>query len=250
MAAKDRHPVVIAWAVDNARAREAFRTGKGPVVWSFNQQDHRAFRILSSIFFEIEKHGVVPGSFGHPEFHFVSEKIMYEGLIEPIDRNSRSPSAKLRFTVANPCPDASIPTDWSDGDAPLEDSIPEIVAWTLVIVRSAARAFRESEKSSIEATLFNSLERLRELNDPAASGVAARYDPRTFQTLIMMAERHRSAVLVRRLLHSLSRRTINGSAIVADQTLDDWMRWAATMADEYDPLNQGAEKVFQELVKP
>jgi hypothetical protein len=82
-----------------------------------------------------------------------------------------------------------------------------------------------------------------------ANGYAARCDPRTFQALADMAEQHRSARLVSLFLRSLSRSMADGSVVVGDMTLDDWLDWAATKCDEHDPLAKGVAHLFETLVR-
>src|SRR6185437_4264660 len=61
---KDRHPLA-KWVAEHARARDAFIRGKGDFPWGMNKQDYRKHRILSSVFFAVEKHGVLAGSRGY-----------------------------------------------------------------------------------------------------------------------------------------------------------------------------------------
>ena len=131
----------------------------------------------------------------------------------------------------------------------LEDRIPEIAGAILAATRAVARAHRERAKSLLEADLFRLLDRMKELKETGADGLAARRDPRTFQTLLVIAEQHRTATLVRRFLRSLSSTISEGAVVVADYSLDDWMTWAAVMTDEFDPLAQGPEYVFERLVR-
>lgn len=243
---KDRHRLVIKWLAEHAGAIEAFSSGKGPVVWGFNNQDYRQLRILSSIFFAVERHGVLPGSFGYPQFHFEYKGTMLEGRIGPIERYSRRPAAKLRFAVASGDPGSSA-SEWLDGDTLLEARVPEIADAIVAATRAFARARREQKKASLEAELFRLLDRMKALEE--LDGVAARSDPRTFQTLLAMAEQHRMATLVRRFLRSVSHTISDGALVVAGHALDDWVTWAAAKTDELDPLVQGAEYVFKKLVK-
>jgi len=64
-----------------------------------------------------------------------------------------------------------------------------------------------------------------------------------------MAQQHRTAVLVRRFLHSLSKTIVDGTVEVGGCSLDDWMAWAADQADAFDPLSHGVESVFSKLAK-
>jgi hypothetical protein len=92
------------------------------------------------------------------------------------------------------------------------------------------------------------LAHIEELEEGTGDGAAASLDPRTFQNLVRMAERHRSAKLIRCSLQALTRNTPDGSVMVAGRTLDEWISgWANTKADEFDPLVRGTEYVFDQL---
>jgi hypothetical protein len=233
-----------------AQAAKAFRSGKGRYVQGFNHLDYRKHRILSRIFFAVEKHGVLPGSFGYPEFHFEYQGTIVGASPGPMERNSRGFDAKLKFVVLDPNPSVSVAyAEWSDGDSRLENTIPEITSSILAATRAAARARREQLKPLLEAALLRILDGIKQLEEPAADGFGARCDPRTFQTLLDLAERHCTAALVRRFLRALSKEIADGSVVVADRSLDDWTTWGAAKTDEFDPLVQGPEYVFEKLVK-
>ena len=69
-------------------------------------------------------------------------------------------------------------------------------------MRAVARVHREKAKSLLEAELLRVLDGLKRLDGPAAYSFAERCDPRTFEALLKVAERHRKAVLVRHFLRS------------------------------------------------
>jgi hypothetical protein len=240
------------WLADRARAREAFTRGNGPAVWGFNKQDYRKFRILDSIFLEVQKNGVKPCSRKCSEFHFEYQTILTGALLIPTDRYGDGPNAKLKFIILDPVKKEASPifAEWTDGEICLEDRIPEIVAGILAATRAAARVQRDHFKSLLDKehlAILDALRRVEKLG--GGNGYAARCDPRTFEALAQMAEQHRSATLVRRFLRSLSRSITDGSITIADQSLNDWMSWALAKADEQDPLLQGAEAVFKKLVR-
>jgi hypothetical protein len=227
-AMKGRHPVVTKWAAEHARASERFRRDKGPHV-SFNNLDYRQQRILSSIFFAVEKDGVVPGSFGYPEFHFVYQGMIIFASLGPIDRYSHNANTRLRFVIYDPKVDEpAVHSEWSDDHILLEDRIPEIAAGIVAVARAVARSYREELKSALDAELLRVLDGLKRLEALAVDSFTARSDPRTFDALLEMAEQHRKAVLARHFLRSLSKSITDGTVEVAGCSLDDWMAWAAT----------------------
>jgi hypothetical protein len=247
---KDRHPLVLKWVTEHARASELFRRGKGPYPWGFNNLDYRRHRILSSIFFAVEKHGVVPDSFGYPEFHFVYQGTIIFASLGPIDRYSHNANTRLRFVICDPNVDEpAVHSEWSDDHILIEDRIPEIAAGIVAVARAVARAIREKLKSALDAKLLCVLDGLKRLEALAEDSFIARSDPRTFEALVEMAERHRKAVRVRHFLRALSKTITDGSIEVAGCSLDDWMTWATAKTDEFDPLVQGADSVFGRLAK-
>lgn len=251
-AVKDRHPVIIKWSVKRAKSGEAARRGKGGELRGFNNLDRRQHHILSTIFFEVEKHGVSVGSFGHPEFHFEYQGTITVASIAPINPKARRPDAKLRFVIEAPSPNPDgfvVHAEWLEADERLEQKVPEIVGTILAATRALARAYREKTRASLEAAIRHLLDKLKGLGESKSDGFAARCDPRTFEILVEMAERHRTATALRRFLRLLSKKITDETVVVADLSLEDWIRWAATKADEFDPLVQGSEYVFEKLLK-
>jgi len=246
----DRHPLVLKWAIEHARARALFDRGKGPHVWGFNNLDFRQHRLLSRIFFAVEKDGVMPDSFGYPEFHFVYQGMIIFASLGPIDRYSHNAKTRLRFVIYDPNMDEpAVHSEWSDDHILLENSIPEISAGIVVTARAVFRAYREKLKSALDAELLRVLDGLKRLETLAVDSFAARSDPRTFEALVEMAERHWKAVLVRHFLRALSKTITDGTVEVAGHSLDDWMTWAAAKTDAFDPLVQGAANIFAKVVK-
>jgi hypothetical protein len=137
----------------------------------------------------------------------------------------------------------------SDDHILLEDRIPEIAAGSVVAARAVARADREKLKSLLNAELVRVLDGLKRLEALADDGFAARCDPRTFQALVEMAERHQAAARLRRFLRSLSRSIADGSVIVAGHSLDDWMTWAAAKIDEFDPWFRALNMCLTSLLR-
>ena len=73
---------------------ERFQTRQGPSL-GINNLDYRKQRILSSIFFAVEKDGVLAGSLGYPEFHFECQGTSTGALLVPLDGDRHNPHAKL-----------------------------------------------------------------------------------------------------------------------------------------------------------
>jgi hypothetical protein len=249
---KDRHPLIIKWAGERASSFKAARRGKGGNLWGFNNLDRRQHRILSSIFFEVEKHGVSVGSFGHPEFHFEYQGTITVASIAPVNPKTSRADAKLKFVIEEPSatPDGFVVyAEWLETGDRLEEKVPEIVCAILAATRALARTYREKATASLEAAIRHLLDKLKGLEEVNANGFAARSDPRTFEILVEMAERNRTATAVRRFLRLLSEKIPDETVVVADLSLEDWIQWAAAKADELDPLLQGPEYVFKKLVK-
>ena len=248
---KDRHPVITKWVTKLARANAAFKAGKGRYVDGFNNLHYRQHRILSRIFFSVEEHGVVPGSLRFCEFHFEYQRTVTRTWIGPLDPNARKHTSNLRFVIVDPTVDDSIPyAEWcEDAGLRLEDRVPEIVQAVVCAARAVAHIHRERARSSLEEELLAVLDRLRELDAPVADGFAARCDPRSIQTLVDMAEQHREAIQVRRFLCRLSKTIADGSVVVADRSINDWIAWATAKMNEHDPLVQGPQYVIERLLK-
>ena len=154
----------------------------------------------------------MPDSFGYPEFHFVYQGTIIFASLGPIDRYSHNAKTRLRFVIYDPNMDEpAVHSEWSDDHILLEDRIPEISAGIVVTARAVFRAYREKLKSSLDAELLRVLDGLKRLETLAVDSFAARSDPRTFEALVEMAERHRKAVLVRHFLRALSKTITDGT---------------------------------------
>jgi hypothetical protein len=247
---KGRHPLVNTWSTEHSEALRLSKRGTGPYTLSLSKLDWRRFRLLSSVFFAVEKHSVLPGSVGYPEFHFVHRGILIGASLEPIGPRTHGGAAALRFAIVD-LSSSKTPAsaEWLDGDTPLEDRISDIADGIFVAARAASIDRLEREKSSLTEELFRLLDRMKKLEEPEAANLAHRFDPRTFGILISLAEQHQTAAIVRRFLRSLGKTIADGSTIIADHSLDDWMAWAVQKTDEFDPLVRGPEFVFKELVK-
>jgi hypothetical protein len=244
------HPVIDGWTLQHARARAASRRDDGPHVEPLNNLDHRQHRILSRIFFGVEPHGVVPISPGYPWFHFEYHGAPVQCSIGPVRTRilgSDKWKTNLHFVIYEQ-PNRII-RQFSDELAPLEEQIPEIVAAILIEARSVARARREAAKTALEEQVAQLLVQIEQLAEDSLDDTAVVLDPRAFENLLQMAERHRSAQLVRHFLRAVTRSTHDGSAMVVGRTMDDWVAWANAKADEFDPLARGSEYVFDKLMR-
>lgn len=248
---RDRHPLINQWIVEHDRDREAFKDGRGPPRWGFNKSAHRQHRLLSRIFFAVELHGVTPRSTGYMRFHFEYQGANTRCVIGSVRKRipgTDKNDVRLHFAVVDPMsPDSEVYRELSDGPAPLEEQIPDIVNAILIAARLNAHTRRQAERSLLHAELTQLLGRLKGLEDGTPDGVAATLDPRTFQSLVALAEQHRSAKVVRRFLRSLATSVSDPKLEVAGMRLDDWLNWANSRTEELDPLAQGAERIFQKL---
>lgn len=244
------HPIIDSWIVQHARTKAASRRGADAYVEPFNNLVHRQHRILSRIFFAVEPHGVVPISPRYPWFHFEYQGLPVQCSIGPVRTRilgSDKWKTNLHFAIYEQ--PARIIRHWSDELAPLEEQISEIVAAILIEARSVARTHREAAKTALEEQVVQLLAQMKQLAEGSLDGAITVVDPRAFDRLLQMAERHRSARLVRLFLRAVTRSTHDGSAMVAGRTIDEWVGWANAKADESDPLARGSEHVFDRLVR-
>ncbi len=240
-----RHPLVEGWLRHQAKARSTGRYSPG-----FNHLDYRQHRILSRIFFAVERHGVVPGSTGFPNFHFVYEGMVTRCALGPIEPNARRADAKLKFIILDfPRSDTDAAREWSDDIAPLDEQTAEIVDAVVAAARANGSALRRHARSLLGNELSRVTDRLKALEEPSRAKLPTKLDARAVELLIETAERHRSALLVRQFLRRLARKATDRSIVIVSSSLDEWLEWASAMADELDPVNQGAERLFEKIMR-
>jgi len=241
---KARHRLIHNWVIERS---QVLKQGS---YWGFNNLEYRKFRILSGVFFALEKYGILPGSFGYPEFHFEYKGAITIASLRPIDPYTHSRNAALCFIIFDQKWDRLTPLqELSDCEGRLEDRVCQIVDAVCIAVRAAAADRIEREKSLLTEELFLLLDKIKKLDDSEADSIASRVDPRMLSALIAMAEKHHTAKITRRFLRSLAEMVVDRSTVVAGHSLDDWIVWAALKVDEFDPIVRGPTYVFEKIVK-
>jgi hypothetical protein len=248
---KDRHPVVVEWTAKHAADVEAWRKGKGDHRSGFTVLEYQQQRLLSRIFYAVEVHGVAAVSSGYPHFGFAYEGILLEADLRT--GNKRTPgdgkATRTQYFLIGGGKDDKHFRQWSDEENPLDDQVPDIVGGIVVAARSNAREGRQIARTRFQAELEKILAVLKLLEDGPEDLLAADLDPTTFATLVALAERHRSAVLVRRFLRSLAKSCSDQSELVLGRSLADWFDWAHKKADQFDPVANSASEVFQKIAR-
>jgi hypothetical protein len=238
-----RHPLIMKWQSDRARAAHL-----NICVGRFSPLEYRQHRFLSSLFFAVEERGIAIQSNGHPAFVFVHELIGTKCHLGPVEPGQCRMDAALQFKILDiPTSYSSFQSQWVDSDIPLESRITELADAVTVIARANSRDARLRIQSALEKDLLKAADRLKFIGGAPADSVAAQLDPRCFQLLSEMAERHRSSVKIRRFLRALERSVLDRDVVVAGSRLDDWFAWADRKATEHDPLTGGAEHVFSTI---
>lgn len=123
----------------------------------------------------------------------------------------------------------------ADGATPLESQISAIVSGLLATATRRVRMRQNSMKQTLETS--------------TASKRQQDGEPTNVQTLLKLAEQHKSASLVRSFLSSLVESTSNLSVVVAGRPLHQWLTWANSEVDNFDPVGRGMEEVFGEVAR-
>jgi hypothetical protein len=159
------------------------------------------------------------------------------------ERHSFEGCGKLVFSIQHSFSrEDQIQVEWSEKTlGPLENEVPGIVAALLQAGPALARQRTESEGRRSEWQA-EQLEHQREEE-------IVRKDRARLKALIAIAERHRTAAVLRDLITAMERRSTDSASIVGDRSIGAWMDWARQQLDDFDPMARDIQTVFQEVAK-
>lgn len=133
--------------------------------------------------------------------------------------------------------DPALPHSWIDiPEQPLERQLPDIAAVVIAaapILRERRRHHEEAEKRRREEELRRYEERQNALRDR-----------NRLRGLLELAVRAKEAQTAREFLDALAAQAGDITVIVGDRTLNGWIAWARDRLAARDPLQAGAETVF------
>lgn len=214
----------------------------------------RSCKLLDEIFRAAMKNGLEPKLESPRRFQFILEDVLINCELRETktrvrkstrhgERHSFEGSGKLVFIIQHPVlREEQIQVEWSEKTlGPLENQVSGIVAALLQAGPALARKRNETE---VRRSAWHA-ERLEYQREEEL----LRRDRAHLKALIAIAERHRTAVVLRRLLTAMDRRLTDTESIVGDRSVGAWMDWARQQLDEFDPMARDIRAVFEQVAK-
>lgn len=166
---KERHPIIAEWVAELSRDREDCRQGRGRMRIGFNRTDYRGHRILSQIFFALERHGVEPISYGHPHFclgyKYVLTSCGLKQVRSRIPGTNRTDYKLLFYLGERDAPQIEPYREWTESTTPLEEQIPEIIEALIARTRANAKMLQEKLRCGLEERINPMLSLLKDLEE-------------------------------------------------------------------------------------
>lgn len=261
------HAIIAAWLAEHKERRRRDRLDRNPYgrpMPDWTEGEHRQHRILDTVFRAVEKHGFAVHSEHLSTFHFEYKTEKIHCRLREKNRQVRrpktaeerrwsigdkdwtqvlEPTGHLVLTLEDYYPaEYGIRREWLEtATKPFEAMVPDIVA-TLLLAGPALVKLREDREA--ERQKREEAERRRQIEQ-----ARRKKERNQWRCLVEHAERHETAVKVRRLLASLQAATNDTSVLIGDRALSDWIAWANAYLDAFDPVGQGVEAIFGEISK-
>jgi hypothetical protein len=257
---EDPHRIVGLWRADREAAIRNAK-GKGKALLQLTDLELRRYRILNTLFKELEGRGakIHASQFHVPWVEIGAVRIefnLYEKrrhVRRPLTdeekkswlyarRTSMREEVRTGYLVFKITTflGAGVPTEWLDSRlCPLEKKLPEIIAAFM-----AAAPVIEGNRRRLEIAgkrlERNDRRRLRKV------ACEEREDLR-WQRFLGLAEQWCEAENTRRFLAKLEAKTSSMQAIYGRRTTADWLTWARQRLDAHDPLGSGPELPWQDI---
>ena len=256
------HPIVAAWIDERERLRTRRYPGSdyGYVPPDFSPIERRRHRILSVLFTALERHGGYTAKVdarggmlvevdGEPAHFSINEK--YRQVRRPLTdeekqrgfnpkrpwRQETHASGLLQLSIETPLHPALV-RSWIDTpEQSLEWQLPGIAA----VFIAAAPILRERRRRNEEAERRRHEEEMRRYEEARRR----RQEANRLRGFLELATRWKEAEAGRLFLDALAERTEDMRQPVGDRTLGEWLAWARERLAAFDPLQIGAEAVFE-----
>lgn len=249
----EHHPVIVAWLAKR-RARVGLSPDGSPLPrWG----ELRGYHFLEEIFRRLEAKGLAIRS-GTRTFSFVCAYESEEIHCRLRERKKRvrdaagfgsreywtelKPSGLFTFTIDSFLGIQSpIRREWRETSRKrLEEIMPEIASAILQacpVLVALRRQADEQEKARLER------ERLRKSEEGRQ-----RTDQNRWQAFLSLAARFEQTSRLRSFLKVLENDMRDATLTVGDQTMMEWLAWAKNHLDVLNPLNAGANGLFEAML--
>lgn len=250
----NQHPLIVEWERQRTEARAYSKLPSRPI-WS--PAELRILKILSKIFRQVEKHGFTPKDDRQwRRFSFRYQTVEIRCSVREKQRRLREmngdtgrtvftlkPTGEFVFKIESYLGNASaIRREWTEKPTkPLEKMVPDIVTSLLDAGPTLVR--REEEES----------ERLRQhLKDKEAKALAAKLesiDRNQWATFVGYAQRLAAVAQIEKLIVLLEERTTELASVIDGRTISEWLKWARSRLERFDPRQASSEAIFSDLAK-
>jgi len=128
---------------------------------------------------------------------------------------------------------------WNDGRISLEEQIPKIIAW----FEGQSKKIKEQRETSrlaqerLEIERRSEESRKKKIDDELAK----------FKALLEKAKRYQSTLILRKYINDLNKQTI--SERVDELDFNEWLSWANSMIDWYDPTIENEIDLLKDVDK-
>jgi hypothetical protein len=263
------HPIIARWLAEHDRKKREARLERDP--WRKNlmkpsewsESVHREHRILDALFKVMEKHGAsVKEDERHQLFFEVNgEKIEFQirqkqkQTRRPLNENEQrwripgdsdwrrelQPTGKLVLSIKTYLP-GNLRREWLETDkTTMESLLPDIIATLvaagpLLVERRKQREEEERQRRIAEQKRYEEQQQ-RKLDD------------NRWRRFVELAVQRREAEAARQFLEALKSLNVNLQNEIAGDSIADWIAWVEQRLLRSDPLNHGADAIFESIAQ-
>lgn len=263
------HPIIARWLAEHDRKKREARLERDP--WRKNlmklsewsESVHREHRILDALFKVMEKQGAsVKEDERHQLFFEVNgEKIELQirekqkQTRRPLNENEQrwripgdsdwrrelQPTGKLVFSIKTYLP-GNLRREWLETDkTTMESLLPDIIATLvaagpLLVERRKQREEEERQRRIAEQKRYEEQQQ-RKLDD------------NRWRRFVELAVQRREAETARQFLEALKSLGVNLQNEIAGNSIADWIAWVEQRLLRSDPLNHGADAIFETIAQ-
>ena len=262
------HPIIAGWLKEREEKRASARRERNPwmrnlIPSDWTETEKRRHRILDTLFKAVEKQGIrikQPDRFTE-YFEASGERIDYKlrekhkqvripktaeetkRLLhgEKTWRQELHPTGLLAFSIETYLPTLSR-REWSDTAAQkLEDQVGDILASLILAGPLLIEQRRQREEDERR--------RREEEHRRQQEAERRRLDDNRWRRFTELAQRWQQADEVRRFLDALDQRTDVAEVLTNGEPVSEWLSWARARLAEFDPLEAGPARVFEDVLK-
>ncbi|WP_155831122.1 hypothetical protein [Hyphomicrobium sp. 802] len=261
------HPIIARWLAEHDRKRREARLERDP--WRKNllkptdwsESDRRRHRILDALFKGMEKQGARVQQDDRRQLFFEvnDEKIEFQirekqkQTRRPLNeseqrwripgdsdwRRELQPTGKLAFSIKTYLP-GNLRREWLETDKKtMESLLPDVIATLvaagpLLVERRKQREEEERQRRIAEQKRYEEQQQKK-------------LDDNRWRRFVELAMQRREAETARQFLNALKSLDIDQQHEIAGHSIADWISWVEQRLLRADPLNHGADAIFESI---